>query len=271
MDVGGRATTKWNNPSPQLVAKQRPHSVVSENPSSSEVTMPTRSKLTEATCHAARLPVRRADPREKKKDLWARAGSWSFSAPGLPRFPHPSHTTKHSNGASGRETSLPPVLLLLLLRPVPLLLSTRRRWRWREKGKSANRGPRPCTPYTFGGQGNRRHVAGNLACCWTRRTFIFLCGHRLIQRIPGTFVGACVSRVSDPGPLSRLKRKDVELKKRKHQDHVADSGLVSTTHYNLVHTPIPIPQVRTIPDAKPTVEKFMGESYGSFQLGMKQK
>ena len=42
-------------------------------------------------------------PREKKQDLCAWAGSWSFSAPGLPRFPHPSHTTKRSNGASGRD------------------------------------------------------------------------------------------------------------------------------------------------------------------------
>ena len=40
-----------------------------------------------------------------------------------------------------------------------------------------------------------------------------------------------------------------------HEDHIAGKGYTSMTHYNLVHTFIPMPQAMKIPDANAAVDK----------------
>ena len=40
-----------------------------------------------------------------------------------------------------------------------------------------------------------------------------------------------------------------------HEDHMAGKGVNSMGHYNLVHKPIPVPQVGKVPDAKVAVER----------------
>ena len=42
---------------------------------------------------------------------------------------------------------------------------------------------------------------------------------------------------------------------RYHEDHIAAKGLNSSSHHNLVHKFIPMPQAMKIPDAKAAVEK----------------
>ena len=42
---------------------------------------------------------------------------------------------------------------------------------------------------------------------------------------------------------------------KNHEDHIAGKGMHSLSHKNLVHTCIPVPQARKIPDAKAAVEK----------------
>ena len=39
-----------------------------------------------------------------------------------------------------------------------------------------------------------------------------------------------------------------------HEDHIAEKGFNSVSHYNLVHKFTPMPQARKIPDAKPAVD-----------------
>ena len=49
-----------------------------------------------------------------------------------------------------------------------------------------------------------------------------------------------------------------ESGKNGHVDHVVDKGYNSTTHHNLVHKPIPIPQSMKIPEAEAGVDKEWG-------------
>ena len=42
---------------------------------------------------------------------------------------------------------------------------------------------------------------------------------------------------------------------RNHEDHIAEKGINSINHYNLVHKIIPTPQAMKIPDAKAAVDK----------------
>ena len=42
---------------------------------------------------------------------------------------------------------------------------------------------------------------------------------------------------------------------RYHEDHIAGKGMNSSSHYNLVHKFIRMPQAMKIPDAKAAVEK----------------
>ena len=42
---------------------------------------------------------------------------------------------------------------------------------------------------------------------------------------------------------------------RNHEDHIAEKGFNSTSHYHLVHNFIPMPQAMNIPDAKAAVDK----------------
>ena len=42
---------------------------------------------------------------------------------------------------------------------------------------------------------------------------------------------------------------------RCHEDHIAGKGVNSSSHYNLVHKFISMPQAMKIPDAKAAVEK----------------
>ena len=40
-----------------------------------------------------------------------------------------------------------------------------------------------------------------------------------------------------------------------HEDHIAEKGLISLSHYNLVHMFVLMPQAMKIPDAKAAVDK----------------
>ena len=42
---------------------------------------------------------------------------------------------------------------------------------------------------------------------------------------------------------------------RYHEDHIAAKGINSLSHYNSVHSFIPMPQAMKVPDAKAAVEK----------------
>ena len=42
---------------------------------------------------------------------------------------------------------------------------------------------------------------------------------------------------------------------KNHEDHIAEKGMNSLSHKNLVHKFIPMPQAMKIPDAKAAVEK----------------
>ena len=54
---------------------------------------------------------------------------------------------------------------------------------------------------------------------------------------------------------SQRIRTTTKSKEQTHQDHIADRGHVSMTHYNVVHKPIPILTLMTILDAKAALQK----------------
>ena len=55
-----------------------------------------------------------------------------------------------------------------------------------------------------------------------------------------------------------------------HEDHIADKGYCSMTHYNLVHKFIPMPQAMKTPDAKAAVEKEWKEARNHCSLAVGQ-
>ena len=64
----------------------------------------------------------------------------------------------------------------------------------------------------------------------------------------GCIAGNCISKEST--------RQRVESSvPTKHEEHIAGKGCTSMSHYNLVHTFIPLPQAIKIPDAKVAVDK----------------
>ena len=46
-----------------------------------------------------------------------------------------------------------------------------------------------------------------------------------------------------------------QIEARDHEDHIAEKGFTSLTHYNLVHKPIPVHRAMIIPDATAAVDK----------------
>ena len=54
--------------------------------------------------------------------------------------------------------------------------------------------------------------------------------------------------------------------RRYREDHVVGKGMISLSHYNMVHKFIPMPQAMNIPDAKAAVEKEW-ENWRRYRLG----
>ena len=153
-----------------------------------------RSMLTEATCNirrqATRPPARRANPDNKSKTRGPRQdagpgcrrdhrGRWSFPAHGFPHFSHPVHTTRRSNGASGKGD-------VIATYPAPSACSACPFLSEEVPGEEQTCIPWPKALHTLHPwrSGHSKALRGNLPWC------------------PGTSVGACVNHVSYPGPLS---------------------------------------------------------------------